>query len=293
MLPNRFPDAGEQPEYNTVDATLWYFEAVRALLKHTGDYQFVQTNLYGVLADIIVWHEQGTRYGIRVDEDGLLYSGEPGVQLTWMDAKVGDWVVTPRHGKAVEVQALWYNALCILADLEKRAGRGDESASLTARAKRVKERFVETFWNAEASCLFDVVDGDRKDASIRPNQIFAISLPHASHPTIPPTAAVTKAIRRLETPRTTRAPSGRGFSVPMPTRSSKRTERSASRRRARRSKGSRRTCSSPASGRSPRSSTVMRHTPRAAARHRLGASARPCAWSKTPWSPSGSALTRS
>jgi predicted glycogen debranching enzyme len=182
MLPNRFSDAGGDPEYNAVDATLWFLVAAHRYLEATGDEAFVLGELLPVFEDIVAWHERGTRHGIRVDDDGLLRAGEAGAQLTWMDAKVGDWVVTPRHGKAVEVQALWYNALCILADLEKRAGRGDECASLTARAKRVKERFVETFWNAEASCLFDVVDGDRKDASIRPNQIFAISLPHALLP---------------------------------------------------------------------------------------------------------------
>jgi predicted glycogen debranching enzyme len=182
MLPNRFPDGGEAPEYNSVDATLWFFVAAHRYLEATGDEAFVLGELLPVLEDIVAWHERGTRHGIRVDDDGLLHAGDAGAALTWMDAKVGDWVVTPRRGKPVEVQALWYNALSILADLEKRAGRGDESATLLARAKRVKERFVETFWNADASCLFDVVDGDRKDASIRPNQIFAISLPHALLP---------------------------------------------------------------------------------------------------------------
>src|ERR1043166_2245558 len=104
MLPNRFPDAGEAPEYNTVDATLWFFEAVRSYVQYTGDYEFVRTSLYSVLKDIVKWHVKGTRYRIHVDEDGLLFSGEPGVQLTWMDAKVGDWVVTPRPGKPVEIQ---------------------------------------------------------------------------------------------------------------------------------------------------------------------------------------------
>src|SRR5215467_10765532 len=122
MLPNRFPDAGESPEYNTVDATLWLFEAVRALLQYTNDYEFVRGNLYKVLQDIIDWHVRGTRYHIHVDTDGLLFSGEPGVQLTWMDAKVGDWVVTPRTGKAVEIQALWYNALRVMEQL---AGKFD------------------------------------------------------------------------------------------------------------------------------------------------------------------------
>src|SRR5262249_50993359 len=116
MLPNRFPDEGEAPEYNTIDATLWFFEAIRALADKTGDYDFVRNHLYHTLADIIAWHIRGTRYGIKVDEDGLLAGGVEGVQLTWMDAKVGDYVVTPRHGKPVEIQALWYNALRVMAD---------------------------------------------------------------------------------------------------------------------------------------------------------------------------------
>jgi len=178
MLPNRFPDGGEAPEYNTVDATLWFFVAAHRYLEATGDEAFVLGELLPVFEDIVAWHERGTRYGIRVDADGLLLAGEPGVQLTWMDAKVGDWVVTPRHGKPVEIQALWYNALSILADLKKRSGAAVEAAALSARAKRVKETFVEVFWNGEASCLYDVVDGDRKDASIRPNQVYALSLPY-------------------------------------------------------------------------------------------------------------------
>jgi predicted glycogen debranching enzyme len=178
MLPNRFPDAGEQPEYNTVDATLWYFEAVRALLKHTGDYQFVQTHLYQVLADIITWHERGTRYGIRVDEDGLLHSGEAGVQLTWMDAKVGDWVVTPRSGKAVEIQALWYNALCVMEQLADKFGDEAGAQRYSRMAARAKQSFNQLFWNEAAGCLYDVVDGEARDPLVRPNQIFAVSLPH-------------------------------------------------------------------------------------------------------------------
>jgi len=182
MLPNRFPDEGYAPEYNTVDATLWFFVAAHRYLEASGDEEFVLGELLPVFEEIVGWHERGTRYGIKVDDDGLLLAGAPGTQLTWMDAKIGDWVVTPRQGKPVEIQALWYNALCVLADLRKRAGRAADSASLLARAKQVKERFVEVFWNAEASCLFDVVDGDRQDASIRPNQVFALSLPYPMLP---------------------------------------------------------------------------------------------------------------
>jgi predicted glycogen debranching enzyme len=174
MLPNRFPDAGEAPEYNTVDATLWFFEAVRATAAQLRTRNFVDGELYGVLADIVAWHERGTRYGIHVDEDGLVAAGEPGVQLTWMDAKCGDWVVTPRQGKPVEIQALWYNALRVMEALS----RGTDRAKYRDLAERARRSFLEQFWNSEAGCLFDVVDGERRDGSIRPNQIFAVSLFH-------------------------------------------------------------------------------------------------------------------
>ena len=177
MLPNRFPDAGGTPEYNTVDATLWFFEAARALIEHTGDVGWVRQNLYPVLADIIDWHERGTRYGIRMDSDGLLHAGEPGAQLTWMDAKVGDWVVTPREGKAVEIQALWYNALRIMQGLAP-----DGGAQYKQMADRAQASFLPLFWNDAAGCLYDVVDGDRRDGSIRPNQVFAVSLFHKVAP---------------------------------------------------------------------------------------------------------------
>ena len=176
MLPNRFPDAGEPPEYNTVDATLWFFEAVRSFLQYTADYEFVRTRLYAVLQDIIEWHLNGTRYQIHADQDGLLFSGEPGVQLTWMDAKVGDWVVTPRHGKPVEIQALWYNALCVMGQLADRFGDRNAKRKYCAMADKGRDSFNELFWNEAAGCLYDVVNGETRDASIRPNQVIAISL---------------------------------------------------------------------------------------------------------------------
>ncbi len=176
MLPNRFPDAGEAPEYNTVDATLWFFEAVRSLLQYTDDYEFVRANLYAVLKDIIDWHAKGTRYQIHVDDDGLLFSGEPGVQLTWMDAKVGDWVVTPRHGKPVEIQALWYNALRVMEQLAGKFKDAKAKKEYAARADKARASFNQTFWNQQAGCLYDVVNGEARDASIRPNQVIAISL---------------------------------------------------------------------------------------------------------------------
>ncbi|MCI0391718.1 MAG: amylo-alpha-1,6-glucosidase [Acidobacteria bacterium] len=182
MLPNRFPDAGEEPEYNTVDATLWYFEAVRALLQYTSDYKFVQTELYPVLTGIIDWHERGTRYGICVDEDGLLHSGEPGVQLTWMDARVDGREITPRTGKAVEIQALWYNALRVMEHLADKFGDKPGKKRYGQMAARAKQSFNESFWNEAAGCLYDVVDGEMRDDSIRPSQILAASLTHTMLP---------------------------------------------------------------------------------------------------------------
>jgi predicted glycogen debranching enzyme len=179
MLPNRFPDSGEAPEYNTVDATLWYFEAVRRLLAETGDFDFVRDNLYEVLVDIIDWHTRGTRYNIHADSDGLLYSGAPGVQLTWMDAKVGDWVVTPRMGKPVEIQALWFNALSFMTQLAGELGNRDASRRYSQLARKAKASFNEVFWNHSAECLYDVIDGASRDGSIRPNQILAVSLRHS------------------------------------------------------------------------------------------------------------------
>ena len=178
MLPNRFPDAGETPEYNTVDATLWFFEAIRAYAEKTGDYDLIREQLYDKLVDIIDWHVRGTRYHIHVDTDGLLYAGGPRLQLTWMDAKVGDWVVTPRTGKAVEIQALWYNALCIMSGLAGRFGDQEKRDDYAEMAEIASESFVGQFWNETEQCLFDVVDGGKQDASIRPNQIFAVSLSH-------------------------------------------------------------------------------------------------------------------
>ncbi len=178
MLPNGFPDSGETPEYNTVDATLWFFEAIRAYLAYTGDLEFLRKDLYSTLTDIVSWHVRGTRFGIKVDSDGLLSSGEPGVQLTWMDAKVGDWVVTPRHGTPVEIQALWYNALHFLEDVARRLEDETGRRRYGSMAARTKQSFNPLFWNEKSGYLHDVVDGGPPDSSIRPNQILAVSLPY-------------------------------------------------------------------------------------------------------------------
>lgn len=177
LIPNRFPDAGEAPEYNTVDGTLWFVEAVRAFLAASGDHAFVREALYPALVEIITWHERGTRYGIRMDDDGLLLAGDADTQLTWMDAKIGDWAVTPRHGKPVEIQALWYNALCTVESLARECGDIGVAQRLRTTAARARRHFAPAFWNAGTGCLFDVVRGGDRDPSIRPNQIIAVSLP--------------------------------------------------------------------------------------------------------------------
>jgi predicted glycogen debranching enzyme len=175
MLPNRFPDAGETPEYNTVDATLWYFEAVRLYYQATQDDKLIE-DLFPVLAEIIDWHSRGTRYQIHLDPaDGLLYAGEPGVQLTWMDAKVGDWVVTPRIGKPIEVNALWYSALRTLAQLARQLHKPHQEYE--AMANRTQTRFTR-FWNEAAGYCYDVLGGPAgPEADLRPNQLLAVSLP--------------------------------------------------------------------------------------------------------------------
>ncbi|MBD2531289.1 amylo-alpha-1,6-glucosidase [Nostoc flagelliforme FACHB-838] len=177
MLPNRFPDAGEQPEYNTVDATLWYFEAVRSYYNATDD-DTLLGELFPILADIIDWHCRGTRYNIHLDPaDGLLYAGVAGVQLTWMDAKIDDWVVTPRIGKPIEINALWYNALRAMAKFARHLGKPHQEYE--AMADRAKYRFSR-FWNEETGYCYDVLDSpDGDDALLRPNQIFAVSLPES------------------------------------------------------------------------------------------------------------------
>jgi predicted glycogen debranching enzyme len=197
MLPNRFPDAGDAPEYNTVDATLWYIEAVRAYHAATGDDGLLK-ELDPTLRSILAWHLGGTRYGIRADPaDGLLVAGEPGLQLTWMDAKVGDRVVTPRIGKPVEVNALWYNALRAMAGFARRLDR--PAGDLEAMAVRVAAGF-ERFWSARHRWCFDVIDGpDGDDATLRPNQIFAVSLPHGVLPPARRRAVVDACARHLLT----------------------------------------------------------------------------------------------
>ncbi len=172
LIPNRFPDRGEQPEYNTADGTLWMFQAVYAYEQAGGDAAF----FYPAAKEIIGWHERGTHHRIGVDPaDGLLAAGGPGSQLTWMDAMVGDWVVTPRDGKPVEINALWYNALKLMEKFARQAS--DSAAPYTRAARRVKQSFAKAFWNPQRNCLYDRIGADGPDPTLRPNQIFAVSLP--------------------------------------------------------------------------------------------------------------------
>ncbi|MBI3948174.1 MAG: glycogen debranching enzyme family protein [Armatimonadetes bacterium] len=185
MLPNRFPDTGESPEYNTVDATLWFFQAIAAYVGATGDASLLE-ELFPALDEVIAWHLCGTRYGIGVDpDDGLLHAGQDGMQLTWMDAKVDDWCFTPRQGKPVEINALWINALRHMdawARRLRRAARprGVYFTTYADLAARATQSFNARFWSGTRGYLYDVVDGPagHPDPRLRPNQLFAISLPY-------------------------------------------------------------------------------------------------------------------
>ncbi|MBA3625094.1 MAG: glycogen debranching enzyme family protein [Methylibium sp.] len=182
LLPNLFPEGGREALYHTVDATFWYFHALERYVARTGD-AALAAELYPVLQGVIEHHVRGTRFGIGVDaRDGLVHAAAEGLQLTWMDAKAGDWVVTPRRGKPVEIQALWYNALRLMAGWGRTLGAAD-AAGHDALADRVQASFEARFWSAERGYLFDVVDGPDPDnagddARLRPNQIFSLSLTH-------------------------------------------------------------------------------------------------------------------
>lgn len=181
MIPNRFPDVGEVPEYNTVDATLWYFQALHAYLETTRDEALLH-ELLPVLKDIVRHYHSGTRYNIHVDPaDGLVWAGEPGVQLTWMDVKAGDWLPTPRIGKPVEIQALWYNALRLL---ERWCNAAEEPVEdIPEWRALIEQHFMDRFWQEEGGHLYDVIDGpDGNDPALRPNQVLALSLPHTLVP---------------------------------------------------------------------------------------------------------------
>jgi predicted glycogen debranching enzyme len=180
LIPNMFPEGSRGGVYHTADATLWFFHALNRYIEATRDHATLIAIMPHLL-DIMRHHIEGTRFGIGVDpEDGLLRQGAEGFQLTWMDAKVDDWVVTPRRGKAVEINALWYNALRLIARWCHDHNLCEESDDFVSLANRVKQSFNRRFWNEEGGYLYDVLDGEdgTNDASFRPNQIFAISLEH-------------------------------------------------------------------------------------------------------------------
>jgi predicted glycogen debranching enzyme len=174
VIPNRFSDkAGDIPLYNTVDATLWFFNAVLQYLKYTGDYRFIQEKLWTTMKEIIEYHLQGTIFGIHMDDDGLINHGP---QLTWMDATTPDRFVTPRDGKAVEIQALWYNALKTMQLLAKRFNQPNKTEKYRSLAENARASFSKKFWNPRKEYLFDVIGDSGADASLRPNQLIAVSL---------------------------------------------------------------------------------------------------------------------
>ena len=183
IVPNMFPDDNMPPLYNTVDASLWYFYAVYQYLHYNPAAEaeaFVKEQIFPHLKEIISAYEKGTDFSIYMEDDGLIHAGIGLDQITWMDVRVGDWVATPRHGKPVEINALWYNALRIMESL---CEKFDEDASAyRTRANQVKESFNAKFWDSSNQCLFDVVDGDEPDDHIRPNQIYAVSLPFSLLP---------------------------------------------------------------------------------------------------------------
>jgi predicted glycogen debranching enzyme len=179
LIPNMFPDGQREGLYHTADASLWFFHAVERYTLATGDDETLR-RLLPVLVDIVRHHLRGTRFGIHIDpKDGLFTQGAEGYQLTWMDAKVDDWVVTPRRGKTVELNALWYNALCLMDSWTKQYG-GGEGLNLAEHAAQARDSFNKRFWYEQGGHLYDLVDGEHgDDPSFRPNQVFAISLPHA------------------------------------------------------------------------------------------------------------------
>lgn len=178
LIPNYFPDSGAQPAYNTADGSLWFFIAIQAYLDCTGDERFVKDELLSSLLEIISAYRNGTHFDIHIEADGLLWAGDKNTPLTWMDAKVGNEPVTPRLGKAVEINALWYNALMVAAELCGKSGNQSSRQELLADALRAKQSFSRVFWNREKGCLYDYVNRRIKDDAIRPNQILAIGLPY-------------------------------------------------------------------------------------------------------------------
>ena len=173
LIPNFQQNQQQEFAYNTVDAPLWYINAILQFLKYTGDYDFIQKKLWSTILEIITYYQNGTEFGIKMDRDGLLLHGP---QLTWMDAMVDGKAITPRSGKAIEIQALWYNALRITELLAKKFGEKNKREKYSEIAFKTKSSFNKKFWNKNRNCLFDVIDNSKTDSSIRPNQIISLAL---------------------------------------------------------------------------------------------------------------------
>lgn len=201
LTPNRFPDESDHPDYNTVDASLWFVQAAYQYWRYTGDGALLRDYLCAPLCQILEKYRTGTHFGIHMDADGLICAGEPGVQLTWMDAKIGGEVVTPRYGKPVEISALWFNALKVMELVARAAADNARADSFAATATLCAENFVKKFWNSARNCLFDVISPDgTPDDSVRPNQIIAASLPFCMLPADKAAAVVNVVQRDLVTP---------------------------------------------------------------------------------------------
>lgn len=204
LVPNVFPDEGLKPFYNTADASMWYFYSVDKYLEYTGDdedYDFIKNEIYEKLEEIIHFYSTKTDFSIYMEKDGLIHAGGGYDQVTWMDVRVGTWVVTPRHGKTVEINALWYNALKVMEKLSSRFGKiseyGKTPEEYADMANKAKESFNREFWNEKDMCLYDVVDGNVADDKIRPNQIYAVSLPYTMLDEKKSKAVVEKVISEL------------------------------------------------------------------------------------------------
>ncbi|MHA1575814.1 MAG: amylo-alpha-1,6-glucosidase, partial [Candidatus Thorarchaeota archaeon] len=176
LIANDFPDRGIQPEYDSVDASLWFIMAVKKYIDVTNDMEFLTGIIWDAMVSVITAYRIGTKFNIHEDHDGLIVSGIEGVEVSWMNERVENWCATPRIGKCVEVNALWYNVLMAMGDMSEL--KGHDPYEYRAVASWIKEGFVQTFWNEELGCLYDLVTDSENDASIRPNQIFAISLPY-------------------------------------------------------------------------------------------------------------------
>ena len=199
LIPNMFPDTGVEPLYNTIDATLWYFNAVHKYLEYTNDYSFIKEHIFSTLTSMIKHHINGTMHEIGMDkEDSLLRGGNKDIQLTWMDVKINDLTVTPRQGKAVEINALWYNAICIYAKLCKEFGI--EYKYYEELSTKIKESFTKKFWNSNANYFYDYIDGNEYNEQIRPNGIIALSLPYTMIDEEKAKMAIETAFQKLYTP---------------------------------------------------------------------------------------------